>query len=50
MQLSQKQKTFSQCFYCIFKIYIKLYAFGKKKMTVITDVFSERPAAKNTVR
>ena len=31
MQLYQKQKTFSEIFFCIFKIYIKLETFAKKR-------------------
>ena len=31
MQLYQKQKTFSELFFCIFKIYIKLETFAKKR-------------------
>ena len=36
MQLSQKQKTFSEVFLCLFKIYMELF---QKKMTLIRDVF-----------
>ena len=31
MQLSQKQKTFPELFFCIFKIYIKFERFDKKR-------------------
>ena len=31
MQLSQKQKTFSQFFFCIFKIFIKFQTFSEKR-------------------
>ena len=30
IQLSQKQKTFCQFFFCIFKIYLKFSTFSKK--------------------
>ena len=50
MGLSEKQKTFSPFFFCIFKIYIKSYTFAKKRMTLIADVFRKIPAPENMVR
>ena len=50
MGLSEKQKTFSPFFFCIFKIYIKSSTFAKKRMTLIGHVFLEIPAQKNMVR
>ena len=50
IQLSQKQKSFSQFFFGIFQIYIKSQTFAKKSMTLIADVFWEIPAPKKMVR
>ena len=50
IQLSQKQKSFSQFFFGIFKIYIKSYTFAKKKMTLIADAFPEIRYQDNMVR
>ena len=50
MQLSDKQKTFFEFFFRIFKISIKFQTLVKKNMTLIVDVFLEIPAPKSMVR
>ena len=49
MQLTEKQKTFSQFFFAFLKSILNFKHF-QKKMTVIPDVFPEIPAPKNMVR
>ena len=49
MQLSQKQKTFSQFNFPFLKSILN-YKHLPKKMTLIADVFPEIPAPKNMVR
>ena len=50
MQLSQKQKTFSQFFSSFLKSYLNLESFQKKKkMTLIADVFPKLRTPKNIV-
>ena len=39
MQLSEKLKSFSECFYCIFGIYIKFWIFRKKKEVHNPSIF-----------
>ena len=49
MQLSQKQKIFSQLFLHFQNLYLILNL-GHQKMTLIADVFPEISAPKNMVR
>ena len=53
MQLSQKQKTFSQIFFFVFFFAflksILLFKHLPKKMTLTGDVFREMPAPKNMI-
>ena len=48
MQLSDKQKTFSQFFFA-FLICILIFQHFPKKITLVADVFLEIPAARNMV-
>ena len=50
MQLSQKQKTFSEFFFAFSKSILDFKHLPKKRMTLIADVFLEIPAPKNIVR
>ena len=49
MQVSEQQNTFSQFFFCIFKMYIN-FKHLRKKMTLVADVFLEITVSKNMVR
>ena len=49
MQLSQKQKTFSEPFFAFLKSNLILNS-SQKKMTLIGDTFPEIAAPKNMVR
>ena len=49
MQLSQKQKTFSEFSFAFLKSILN-YKHLPKKMFLIADVFPEIPAPKNIVR
>ena len=51
MHLSQKQKTFSKFFFCIFQIYIKFWTFSKKMRSIayIAYVFPKLPNPKYVV-
>ena len=49
MQVSEQQNTFSQFFFCIFKMYIN-FKHLRKKMTLVADVFLEITVPKNMVR
>ena len=49
IQLSQKQKIFSEFFFCSFEIYIKFWTISKKKMTFIADVFPKLRTPKNVI-
>ena len=49
MQLSQKQKTFSEFFFALLKSILNLNI-CQKKMTLIGDVFPKIPAPKKMVR
>ena len=47
--LSQKQKTFSQCFYPFLKSTLNFEHF-EKKMTLIADVFPKFPSRKMVIK
>ena len=49
MELSQKQKSFSQFFFAFLKSIFN-FKHLPKKMTLIADVFPEIPAPKNMIR
>ena len=49
IQLSEKQKTFSEFFFAFLKSIINFKHF-KKKMALIADVVPELPAPKNLIR
>ena len=49
MQLSQKQKTFSELFLACLKLILNFEHFPKR-MTVIADLFPKLRAPKNVVR
>ena len=49
IQLSQKQKIFSELFFALFKSILN-FKHCQKTITLITDVFWEIPAPKNMVR
>ena len=49
MQVSQKQKTFSQFFFHFANLY-EILNICQQKMTLIPNVFAEIPAPKNIVR
>ena len=49
MQLSKKEKTFSQFFFAYLKSILNYKHLPKKQMTLIADVFPEIPAPKNIV-
>ena len=49
MQLSQKEKTFSQFFFAFLKSILNYQHLPKKQKTLIADVFPEIPAPKNIV-
>ena len=49
MQLSQKQKTFSEFFFAFLKSILN-FKHLSKKMTQIADVFPDLPPPKNMVR
>ena len=49
MQLSKKEKTFSQFFFAFLKSILNYKHLPKKQMTLIADVFPEIPAPKNIV-
>ena len=49
IQLSEKQKTFSEFFFAFLKSIINFKHF-KKKMALIADVVPELPAPKNMIR
>ena len=48
--LSEKQKTFSQFFSAILKSILNFENFGKKKMTLIADIFPKLWTPKNVIR
>ena len=51
IQLSQKQKTFSEFFFAFSKSILNFKHLPKKrKMTLIADIFPKIPARKNMVR
>ena len=50
MQLSRKQKTFSEFFSAILKSNLNFEHFQKKKMRLIADVFPKLRTPKNLVR
>ena len=49
MELSEKQKTFSEFFFAFFKSILS-FKHCQKKMTLVADVFLEIPAPKDLVR
>ena len=49
MQLSKKEKTFSEFFFAFLKSILNYKHLPKKQMTLIADVFPEIPAPKNIV-
>ena len=50
MQLSQKQKFFSEFFSTVFKSGLKIQHIPKRKMTIIANVFPKLLTSKNVVR
>ena len=50
MQLTQKQKTFSESFFAISKARLNFEHIQKKKMTLIGNVFPKLRPFKNAVR
>ena len=50
MQVSRKQKTFSEFFSAFLKSNLNFEHFQKKKMTLIADVFQKLQTQKNLVR
>ena len=50
MQLSQKEKAFSQFFYVFLKSILKFEHFQKKKMTLIADVVAKLRTPKSMVK
>ena len=50
MQLSQKEKTFSEFFFAFLKPILNFKDLQKKKMALIAHAFLEMPAPKNIVR
>ena len=49
MQLSRKQKTFSEFFAAFLKSSLNFEHFQQKKMTLIAEVFPKLPTPKNIV-
>ena len=49
-QLSKKQKNFSEISFAFLNSLLTFKHLPKKKMTLIADVFPERPALKNMVK